>query len=109
MRFLHLFSAVVAMGSAYAGMAETTGSCAAPFTVPAQAGMSLTIESRSGEIVVTGTDGPGLRVECTLSESDRASEVHIRFEKTGDFGTLSIQGGPSSGNVHIRIEVPRRT
>jgi hypothetical protein len=70
--------------------------------------MTLTIESRSGEVVVDGSDQDGLRVTCTLEDADRAGNVHIEFERTGDFGKLRLSGGPSN-NVHIRVEVPRRT
>lgn len=70
--------------------------------------MTLTIESRSGEVDVVGSDKEGLQVTCAMEDPDRAKDVHIQFDQTGDFGKLLVNGGPSN-NVRIRIEMPRRT
>jgi hypothetical protein len=70
--------------------------------------MTMTIESRSGEIDVVGSDQAGIRVSCTLEDLDRAKDVHIQFEQTGDFGRLRLHGGIVN-NLRIRIELPRRT
>lgn len=70
--------------------------------------MRLAIEAKPSEVDVTGTDEPGIRIQCTLDDESRAGEVQIRFERTGDMGKLDIHGGPQN-NVHIRIEVPWHT
>jgi hypothetical protein len=96
------------LAGACGGFAQSSGTCAAPVAFPAKAGMTLTIESRSGEVDIVGSDQDGVRVSCTLNDSERAGEVHIRFEQTGDFAKLEVHGGPTN-NVRIRIEVPKRT
>lgn len=95
------------LGSA-AGFAQGSGTCAAPFSAPLRAGIALTIESRSGEVDVMGSDRDGVRVTCTLDDTDRAKDVRIELERSGDFGKLRLRGGPTN-NVRIRIELPRRT
>lgn len=90
------------------GFAQNSGTCAAPVAFPAKAGMTITIESRSGEVDIVGSDQAGVRVSCTLNDSERSGEVRIRFEQTGDFAKLDVRGGPTN-NVRIRIEVPKRT
>jgi len=108
MRALCIVAFVVTQASAVAALAQSAGTCAATYSAPAKAGMTLTIESRPAEAVLTGSDREGIRVSCTVSESSRAAEVKIHFEQTGDFGKLRVDGGPSN-NMHIRIELPRKT
>jgi hypothetical protein len=98
---------VFVLGGA-AGYAQSSDTCAAPFSAPLRPGITLTIESRSGEVDVVGSDQQGVRVTCKLDDTDRAKDVHIEFEQTGDFGKLRLHGGPSN-NVQVRIELPRRT
>jgi hypothetical protein len=101
------YALVCLLGSS-AGFAQSSGTCAAAFSAPLRAGSALTIESRSGEVDVVGSDQQGLRVTCTLDDADRARDVHVEFEQTGDFAKLRLRGGPTN-NVRIRIELPRRT
>jgi hypothetical protein len=96
------------LGGASAAIAQITGTCATPFSSPARAGLSLTIVSRSGEVDIVGSAQQGIRVTCTLEDTDEAKNVHIQFEQTGDFARLRLSGGPSN-NVRIRIEIPQRT
>lgn len=104
--FVSLF--VVSLAGASIGVAQNTGSCASPISAPARPGMTLTVESLSGEIVVAGSDQAGIRISCTLEDTGRAEEVRMEFEKTGDFGKLRVHGN-SINNLKVRIEVPRRT
>lgn len=79
--------------------------------MPAEAGMRLAVYSKPAEVDLVGTDAREIRVTCRLDNSDespRASEVHIRFQRTDGEGKLSITGGPSN-NVHITIEIPHQT
>lgn len=89
-------------------MGQSSGTCAAPISLPFPANMRLAIEAKPSEVDVTGTDEPGIRIRCTLDDESRAGEVQIRFDRTGDTGTLDIHGGPHN-NLHIRIEVPWHT
>lgn len=107
MRYLRLV-AIAIFAVAASGLAQNAGTCATPFSWPAKQGATLTVESRSGEVVFAGSDQEGIRVSCKTGDEDRSGEVHIKFEQTGDFSKLRVSGGPDS-NFHIRIEVPRRT
>ena len=98
--------AILAAG-AIAAAAQTSGTCAAPLAFPAKPGNSIAIESRSGEVDIVGKDQEGVRVTCTLDDLDRAKDVHIEFEQTGDFGKLLVRGGWVH-NLKVRIELPRR-
>lgn len=102
------FVCLLVLAGSAAARADDSGTCAAPFSVPAEAGMRLQIGTRSAEIEVQGTDGQQLRISCTLDDTARAGEVRFRFHRTGVFGELAISGGPQ-GNVHLRIEVPHQT
>lgn len=108
MTHLRLLPSVLVLAGAWSALAQNSATCATPASFPARSGMTLTIESRSGEVDIVGSDQLGVRVSCTLDDQDRAGEVHIQFEQTGDFARLKLHGGPSN-NVHIRIEMPRRT
>ena len=108
MTFLRPGTLLLLIAGAIAAAAQNNGTCAAPLAFPAKSGTELTIDSRSGEVVVAGSDKDGIRVTCSFPDSGRAEEANIRFEQTGDFGKLVVRGGPSS-NFQIRIEVPRRT
>lgn len=107
MTYLRLM-AIAIFAAAASGFGQNSGICATPLSWPAKAGMTLTVESRSGEVDFAGSDQEGIRVSCKTGDEDRSGEVHVSFERTGDFAKLRVSGGPDS-NFHIRIEVPRRT
>ena len=98
----------VLLATAVPAFAQQGSTCAAPLAFAAHAGLTLTVESRSGEIVLAGSDQEGIRVTCTLPDPKRAADVHVHFEQTGDFSQLHISGGPDN-NFRVRIEVPRQT
>lgn len=102
------FAAIAIFLVAASGFGQSSGTCAAPFSWPAKAGMTLTVESRSGEVDFAGSDQEGIRISCKTGDEDRSGEVHVHIEQTGDFSKLRISGGPDN-NFHVRIEVPRRT
>ena len=91
-----------------ASFAQSKGSCAAPVSIDAQPGLSLNIESVSSGIDIVGTDKPGIRISCTVPGDMDPQSVHLRAERTGDFGTIQITSGYEN-NLHIRIEVPKKT
>jgi hypothetical protein len=108
MKLVAGFICVLVVTSASAVRGETSGTCASEFTVPADAGMRLAVYSKPAEVELVGTDEREIRVTCTVEDSARAGEVHIRFRKNDGTGQLSITGGPSN-NVHITIEIPHQT
>lgn len=102
------FAAIAIFAAAASGFGQNSGTCATPLSWPAKAGMTLTVESRSGEVDFAGSDQEGIRISCKTGDEDLSGEVHVHIEQTGDFSKLRISGGPDS-NFHVRIEVPRRT
>ena len=108
MRFLWIGAAALLSFASCAGIAQTSGTCAAPFEAPLKSGAALSIDSRSAEIQIVGTDLEVIRVSCTLNHPDQANEISIRFSEAGVYSKLKVKGG-SEKNVRIRIEVPRAT
>jgi hypothetical protein len=108
MRFLRIGAATLLSVASCAGIAQTSGTCAAPFEAPLKSGAALSIDSRSAEIQIVGTDLEVIRVSCTLKHPGQANEIHFRFWEAGGYSKLKLKGG-SENNVSIRIEVPRAT
>jgi hypothetical protein len=72
----------------------------------------LTIEARPAELDLVGTDREGIRISCTVSDrrEDRAQDVTLRYSGIPDGGKLVVEHGrTNNSNLHIRVEVPRRT
>lgn len=63
---------------------------------------------RSGDIEVTGSDAPLVRVTCELKHDEDARRIAIKFKAAGRSGDLSILGGPSNDG-RFRIEVPKNS
>jgi hypothetical protein len=80
-------------------LAQSSGTCADPFEAAASPGREISMNIRSGEIAIVGTDAPFVRVSCDVRDSAR----NIRISFAADH--LTIRGGPDK-EVHIRIEVP---
>ena len=108
MRLVAGFVCLLVVTSASVARGETSGTCASAFTVAAEAGTRLAVDSKPAEVNLVGTDEREIRVTCTVEDSARADEVHIRFHKKDGTSKLSITGGPSN-NVHITIEIPHQT
>jgi hypothetical protein len=108
MRVLAGFVCLLVVSSASVARGENDGTCASGLTVPADAGMRLAIDSKPAGIDLVGTDAREIRITCTVQESARAHEVHIRYRKSGGTGQLAITGGPDN-NVRIVIEIPHQT
>jgi hypothetical protein len=106
MRF-HVVLAVLLVTSTGAGLAQASGSCAAPFEFPLKSGGSITVASRSGEVVVVGTDRETVRVSCVLDEPGDAKNVQLTLSGIEGYRKLQVHGGGSIHNFHVRIEVPR--
>jgi hypothetical protein len=99
-------AAAVLMASA-AGWAETVGDCDHPIEAPLRSRAALVIESRPGEVEITGTDAEVIRVSCTVDHS--AQDVELRFSGTPGYGRLNVTSPVRNENLHIKIEVPRKT
>lgn len=79
--------------------AQSTGTCAGPFSAVATPGREISMDLRAGDITIAGTDAPAVRVTCDLRSNPR--DVHIRFAADH----LTIRGGPGN-DAHFRIEIP---
>src|SRR5208282_6852865 len=96
MRFLRIGAAALLSFASCSGIAQTSGTCAAPFEAPLKSGAALSIDSRSAEIQIVGTDLEVVRVSCTLNHPDQANEIDIRFSEAGGYSKLKLKGGPGS-------------
>jgi len=94
MRLVAGFICVLVVTSTSAVRGETSGTCASEFTVPADAGMRLAVYSKPAEVNLVGTDTREIRVTCTLEDSARAGEVHVRFSQGRRDGPAFNYGRP---------------
>jgi len=108
MKFLCIGSAAMLCLGTCVGIAQTSGTCAAPFEAPLKSGAVLSIDSRSAEIQIVGTDQETIRISCTLKQPEQAKEIVLQFSEGKTSSKLRLKGGPTN-NVSIRIEVPRAT
>lgn len=70
----------------------------------------LTIDSRSAGIEVVGTDQETIHVSCMADDKDNVGQVRLRFTGTPNRAKLTVTGPfLKGGNLHIRVEVPRKT
>ncbi len=93
-----------------AGYAETVGDCGHPIETPLRSRAALVIESRPAGVEIVGTDTETIKVSCTVDREEYGSYVELRFSGTPGYGRLNITGSDfHNSNLHIRIEVPRKT
>jgi len=71
-------------------------------------GGHLSLEMRSGDVEVMGSENDAISIYYDGKEADAVQDVEITFTKTGNGGVLRLSGGPRN-NFHIRIAVPRET
>src|SRR5207248_8064154 len=83
---------------------QTTTSCAHPFEAVTHSGSELAMNLRSGDITISGTDAPVLRVSCTTRREGSAGYLRISFAA----GHLTVRGG-SNDALHLNIEIPHST
>ena len=95
-----------------AGFAQTGTPCSQPVSATLQPRAVLTIDSRPAGLQIVGTDDETIHVSCTANDEDVAKHVTLRFSSTPNGGRLAIEGTHlrhGNNNLHVRIEVPRRT
>lgn len=92
------------------GWAETVGDCDHPIEAPLRERAALVIESRPAGVDIVGTDAAVLRVSCTVDRDEYGPYVELRLDGTPGYGRLHITGNDfHNANLHIRIEVPKKT
>lgn len=112
MRSLCAVAGAVLFACQVAGFAETDTRCSQTFSATLQPRAVLVIDSRPAGLQIVGTDGETIHVSCTASNPDNVEHVTLRFSTTPNGGRLAIEGThlhEGNNNLHVRIEVPRRT
>jgi hypothetical protein len=84
----------------FSAFGQTSGTCAKPFDTGATSGSEISMNLRSGDVLIAGTDAGGIRVSCSLRDS--GDDIRISFAANH----LTIRGGQRS-DVRFRVEVPR--
>jgi hypothetical protein len=93
-----------------AGLARAEAPCGQTLDAPLRARAVLRVHSRPAGLEIVGTDQAAIHVSCTLGDENDAQRIRFRLQGNQDDETLTIAGDLSKrNNVHIRIEVPRKT
>lgn len=71
-------------------------------------GGQLDLHIRSGEIHIVGSNDAKLVVRAGGRRGSDSTDIKARFERSGDFGKLRVEGGPSS-DVSITVELPKNS
>jgi hypothetical protein len=79
-----------------------------PIALNFPAGGQLEMHIRSGEIRIEGSDDGKISVRASGKRGSDSTDINARFERSGSFGKLRIQGGPSN-EVTITVQVPRNS
>jgi hypothetical protein len=93
---------IVLMALPFCLYGDTLGTCAKPFEAPLNPGHELTMDLRSGDFNIVGSDASAIRVFCVVVDDDESRDIKLSFAA----GRLTIRGGSDRG-LHFRIEVPR--
>jgi hypothetical protein len=107
MRLLCAGVAAALLACGTSAFADTVGDCEHPIEAPLRERAALVIESRPGGVEIVGTDAEVIRVSCTVDHS--AQDVELRISGTPGYGRLNITSPLHNENLHIRIEVPKKT
>ena len=91
------------------GWAETVGDCNHPIEAGLRTRAALVIEASPSEVDIVGTDAETIRVSCTVNDSGAAQDVELRYDGTPGYGRVNVTSPMHDKNLHIRIEVPRKT
>jgi hypothetical protein len=79
-----------------------------PLEADFPSGGRLQMQIRSAEVHIVGTAENKVTVTVSGSNGSESDDIQARFERSGDFGSLRVTGGPSS-KVTIDVRVPRNT
>jgi len=76
-----------------------------PFAVDFPSGSNLRLYLRSGEFRIVGHSDNRIAVHLNGRNADNASELTVRFRRSGSDADLRVFGGPKN-NLEVTIEVP---
>jgi hypothetical protein len=79
-----------------------------PIALDFPAGGQLEMHLRSGDIHIVGGGDGKISVRASGRWGGDSTDIHARFERSGDFGRLRVAGGPSS-DVTITVQVPKNS
>jgi hypothetical protein len=79
-----------------------------PFQVDYPAGSRLSLNLRSGDVRVVGGSGNKVSVRVDAKDLEKAREVRVTFDNSGQSATLRVSGGPRN-DVQITVQVPKDT
>jgi len=102
--FVLLVVAALSMRPAAAGESQT-GRVQYEFDLAPSRTLSLNV--RSGDVVIEGADAPKLAISFDGENSDKATDVKVTFKDKGDTVECGITDGPHN-DFRILIAVPRR-
>jgi hypothetical protein len=110
MKTLRIAAGLAIFACNLAAFSQTNVQCSQMLKGPLQSGALLTIDSRPSGLEIVGTDQEGIRVSCTVADSDSAANARLHLSGTPTQSKLTIDGEHlNHGNLKIRIEVPRKT
>ena len=94
-----------------AGFAETVGDCDHPIEAPLRSRAALVIESRPAGVDIVATDAETIRVSCTVDRPGVCGDTWSCDSpgRRGMAGCTLPGDDVRNENLHIRIEVPRKT
>jgi len=108
MKTLITFAAIVAIVScASPAGAEETQTGRVHYEFDLAAGKTLSLNVRSGDVRIEGSDSAKLTISFEGEKSDRATEVKVTYKDKGDTVECGIKGGPHN-EFRILISVPRQ-
>jgi hypothetical protein len=104
--FLAAFWAPLAM--AQTKKVEATNLPDHPFQVDYPSGSRLNMHLRSGDIRVVGTNDNKISVRVDAKNLEKARQVKVVFDQSGNSARLRVSGGPKN-DTQIVVEVPKAT
>ncbi|HTZ57324.1 MAG TPA: hypothetical protein VMB49_04470 [Acidobacteriaceae bacterium] len=105
-----LCAAAILLAGCLSASGQSEAACGQTLEAPLRPRAVLTIDSRPAGLEIVGTDEPFMHVSCSSDSEEGAEPIRLRFSGNQDDGKLSVAGGSfHTNNLHIRIEVPRKT
>lgn len=79
-----------------------------PFHVDYSSGGQLSLYLRSGDVRVVGGSENKVSVRVDATDLEKAREVRVTFDNSGQSAELHVSGGPRN-DIQIIVEIPRNT
>lgn len=79
-----------------------------PFHMDYPSGSQLSLQLRSGDVRVVGTNDNKISVRVDSKNLEKAREVKVVFDRSDNWARLRVSGGPKN-DTQIVVEVPKAT